>query len=91
MDDFLAEFAHKSAIFCALGWFPPALAGERRAELKAAVQGSPSQAGIDLSNWNWKVVRQFVEERFRLTLSRSSCLNYPRLHGGRLCTGWGLC
>ena len=70
---------------------PPALDGERRAELKAAVQGSPSQAGIDLSNWNWKVVRQFVEERFRLTLSRSSCLNYPRLHGGRLCTGWGLC
>ena len=55
---------------------PPALDGERRAELKAAVQGSPSQAGIDLSNWNWKVVRQFVEERFRLTLSRSSCLNY---------------
>ena len=47
-----------------------------RAELKAAVPGSPWQAGIDLSNWNWKVVRRFVEERFRLTLSRSSCLNY---------------
>ena len=49
---------------------------EQRAELKAAVPGSPWQAGIDLSNWNWKVVRRFVEERFRLTLSRSSCLNY---------------
>ena len=55
------------------------------------MQGLPSQAGFDLSNWNWKVVRQFVEERFGLTLSRSSCLNYPCLHGGRLCTGWGLC
>ena len=40
------------------------------------MQGSPSQAGIDLSNWNWKVVRQFVEQRFGLSLSRSSCLNY---------------
>ena len=40
------------------------------------MQGSPSQAGIDLSNWNWKVVRRFVEERFGLSLSRSSCLNY---------------
>ena len=25
----------------------------------AAVPVSPSQAGIDLSNWNWKVVRRF--------------------------------
>ena len=31
----MAEFRYKSAIFCALGWFPPALDGERRAELKA--------------------------------------------------------
>ena len=57
---------------------PPALNGEQRAELKAAVQGSPSQAGIDLSNWNWKVVRRFVE-RFGLSLSRSppvADLNY---------------
>ena len=38
---------------------PPALDGEQRAELKAAVQQSPSQAGINLSNWNWKAVRQF--------------------------------
>ena len=45
--------------------------------LKAAVPGSPWQAGIDLSNRNWKVVRRFVEERFGLTLSRSGCLNYP--------------
>ena len=57
-------------------WFPPALDVEQRAELKASVPGSPSQAGIDLSNWNWKVVRRFVDERFGLALSRSSCLNY---------------
>ena len=55
---------------------PPALNRERQAELKAAVQELPSQAGIDLSNWNWKAVRRLVEERFGLTLSRSGCLNY---------------
>ena len=36
----------------------------------------PSRAGIQLSNWNWRAVRRFVEERFGLALSRSSCLNY---------------
>ena len=55
---------------------PPALNEEQQAELKRAVQGSPSQGGIDPSNWNWKVVRRFVEERFGLSLCRSSCLNY---------------
>ena len=49
---------------------------EQRAELKAAVQQSPSQAGIQLSNWNWRAVRRFVEDRFGLPLSRSSCLSY---------------
>ena len=44
--------------------------------MKAAVQELPSRAGIELSNWNWRVVRRFVEERFGLALSRSSCLNY---------------
>jgi transposase len=29
-----------------------------------------------LANWNWKVVRQFVQERFGQVLSRSSCNNY---------------
>jgi DDE superfamily endonuclease/Winged helix-turn helix len=29
-----------------------------------------------LADWNWKVVRQFVQRRFGQTLSRSSCLNY---------------
>ena len=49
---------------------------EQRGELKEAVQGLPSQAGIELSNWNWRAVRRFVEDRFGLALSRSSCLNY---------------
>ena len=29
-----------------------------------------------MSNWNWKVVRQFLKQSFDLGLSRSSCLNY---------------
>ena len=37
---------------------------------------SPAESGIELANWNWKVVRQFVSERFGISLSRSSCLNY---------------
>ena len=41
-----------------------------------AVQELPSRSGINLSNWNWKAVRQFVRDRFGLALSRSSCLNY---------------
>ena len=49
---------------------------DQRGELKSAVQQWPSWAGINLSNWNWKAVRQFVRDRFGLALSRSSCLNY---------------
>ncbi len=45
-------------------------------QLKSAVQTPPGEAGIELSNWNWKVVRQFLRESFDLRLSRSSCLNY---------------
>jgi len=44
--------------------------------VKEAVQRTPREAGIDLGDWNWKVVRQFVREQFRVTLGRSSCLNY---------------
>jgi Winged helix-turn helix len=44
--------------------------------VKEAVQRAPREAGIDLGDWNWKVVRQFVGERFGLALGRSSCLNY---------------
>ena len=44
--------------------------------MKAAVPELPEQAGIELANLYWKVVRQFVAERFGIGLSRSSCLNY---------------
>jgi transposase len=44
--------------------------------LKAAVQAPPRTEGIDLANWNWKVVREFVRRRCGLILSRGSCLNY---------------
>src|SRR5712692_9378480 len=55
---------------------PPTLASPQQAELKAAVQAPPSAAGIELADWNWKVVHEFVQRRFESTLSRSSCLNY---------------
>jgi transposase len=44
--------------------------------LKAVVQAPPREAGINFANWNWKVVRKFVEQHFGRRLSRSSCLNY---------------
>ena len=60
----------------AVGWFPPAIDGVQQTELKAVVQEFPAKVGLDLANWNWKVVRRFVQERFEVSLSRSSCLNY---------------
>ena len=54
------------------------------------MQELPTKSGIELANWNRKVVRQFVSEWFGIRLSSGSCLNYPRLQGGRLCTGWDL-
>ena len=57
---------------------------EQRAELKGAVPALPSRVGIELSNWNWKAVRRFVEDRFGLALSRSppvADLNYPHRLG----------
>ncbi len=43
--------------------------------MKAAVQALPKEAGIELSNWNWKGVQGFIRQRFHLELSASSCLN----------------
>jgi len=40
------------------------------------VQAAPKAVGLDLANWNWKVVRMFVEQRFGRLLSSRSCLNY---------------
>ena len=48
------------------------------------MQKLPTSAGIGLANWNWRVVHRFVWERFGLSLCRSTCLTYPRLHEGRL-------
>ena len=36
----------------------------------------PAAVGIELANWNWKVVCQYVSEHFGISLSRGSCLNY---------------
>ena len=58
------------------GGSPPALDERQQARAKAAVQGAPREVGIDLGDWNWKVVRQFIRERFGLALGRSSCLNH---------------
>ena len=48
------------------------------------MQQPPGESSIEMANWYWKVVRQFVSERFAVSLSRSSCLNY--LH----CLGFAL-
>jgi transposase len=44
--------------------------------LKAAVQVPPAAVGIEVADWNWKVVREFVQRRFGVALCRSTCLNY---------------
>ncbi len=49
--------------------------------LKGAVQELPANSGMELANWNWKVVCQYVSERFGISLSRSTCLNYLRRLG----------
>ena len=63
-------------IFEQTGGFPPALDQTQQEELKGAVEQPPATAGIVMANWYWKVVRQFVSERFGISLSRSSCLNW---------------
>ena len=57
-------------------WFPPALDLAQQEELKGAVEQPPATAGIVMANWYWKVVRQFVSERFGISRCRSSCLNW---------------
>ena len=55
---------------------PPALDQTQQEELKGAVEQPPAAAGIQLANWYWRVVRQFVSERFGISRCRSSCLNW---------------
>ena len=64
-----------------LSGVPPALDQTKQEEMKGAVQqpptmSGPTMSGTKLANWYWKVVRQYVSERFGVSLSRSSCLNY---------------
>ena len=40
------------------------------------MQELPANSGIELANWNWKVVCQYASQRFGISLSRSTCLNY---------------
>ena len=56
--------------------FPPALGEAEQAALTGAVQELPGAAGIEMANWNWRVVNRFVWERCGISLSRSSCLNW---------------
>ena len=54
--------------------------------MTGAVQELPEMSGIEMANWNWKVVRQFsfVSKRFGgIGLSRSACLNYLHRLGRR--------
>ena len=44
--------------------------------MKRAVEQPPATSGIQLAHWYWRSVRQFVSERFGVSLCRSSCLNY---------------
>ena len=63
-------------IFEQTGGSPPALDQTQQEELKGAVEQPPAAAGIVMANWYWRVVRQFVSERFGISLCRSSCLNW---------------
>ena len=49
--------------------------------MKAAVRELPAKSGIELANWNWKVAHQYVAERYGISLSRSSCLDYQHRLG----------
>ena len=44
--------------------------------MKGAVEQPPAGASIEMANWYWKVVRQFVSAWFGICLCRSSCLNW---------------
>jgi putative transposase len=52
------------------------LGQEEQAELRAAIQAPPEKSAIGLASWTWKGVRAFVQRRWGLLFSRSTCLNY---------------
>jgi transposase len=77
--EWLAEFRRDGPpglAFEQSGGPPPAIDTREQAARRAAVQESPRAAGLELANWNGKVVRLFVQQRCGRRLSRSSCLNY---------------
>ena len=51
-----------------IGRWAAALGEAQQAALNVAVQELPTESGIKLANWNWKVVHQFVSERFGISL-----------------------
>ena len=63
-------------IFEQTGGSPPPLEAAQQAALRGAGQELPANSGIELANWNWKVVCQYASQRFGISLSRSTCLNY---------------
>jgi transposase len=44
--------------------------------LSTAVRAAPRAAGLAWANWNWRAVREWVQQRVGRRLSRSSCLHY---------------
>ena len=67
-----SEGGPAALIFEQSGGSPPALGEGQQAELKAAVQRTPATSGIELANWNWKVVCQYISGHFGIGLSRSA-------------------
>ena len=55
---------------------PPAPDQTQQEELKEAAEQPRAAADIQLANWYWKMVRQFVSERFGISLCSSSSCNY---------------
>ena len=55
-------------IFEQSGGSPCVLGKAQQGELRAAVQGLPVKSGIELANWNWRAVWQFVLEHFGISL-----------------------
>jgi DDE superfamily endonuclease/Winged helix-turn helix len=49
--------------------------------VQAAVPEPPRTAGLELANWTWQVVREFVQQRFGVHLGRSSGRNDLRRLG----------
>lgn len=60
----------------AYGWVPPALDPAQQATLKAAIGRRPRDLGLGVSTWQWKAIRQYVRERFGITLACSTCHAY---------------